>query len=184
MPDSQEKTWRVHMKLGCVNTVRKMSPNWSSAVASQGCGRPFWAPARLKRDNLTTRDVIVHLLWPGIIVICGPDTFSLLTEKPSSFFCKRWYFILALSLLSPSYLPDGCQRSPSAMTNWQALDFSLLGSDREASSFPAASTVFNSHKFSSRFFCPRAQYKAGNINNVCLMKLKSLSISLHLNTGK
>lgn len=27
------------MKLGCVNTVRKMSNNWSRLVASQGCGQ-------------------------------------------------------------------------------------------------------------------------------------------------
>lgn len=41
VPDSQEKTWRVLLKLGCVNTVGKMSPNWSSPVATQGGGQPL-----------------------------------------------------------------------------------------------------------------------------------------------
>lgn len=48
----------------------------------------------------------------------------------------------------------------------------------EASSLPTAFAVFISRNFSSHFFRPHAQYKAGNTNKACLMKLKKTVFAL------
>lgn len=95
------------MKLGCVNPVRKMSDKWSRLDASQGGGQP-----RLKHVNLISCDVIGHrepYQWTRHLLPADTGSFE-------SSLLKRCYFILALSFLSPSYLPDDCHLSPSAVT--------------------------------------------------------------------
>lgn len=185
-----------------------MSNKWSRQTVSQSCGQPARVCTRPKRgapwqfNNLRCHLGAITLpLVTVIVIISGQNILSVLithnrlcSSLPGTvgsslnvmlfhiraIFTSSQYHPLIFQLwsLSPSALS-----LPSALRNWELLDFSLwvLSSDKRSRSYPSLSTVlilFFLHSFPSLTytFHLHTHYKAAVTvnNNIRFMKSQKI----------